>query len=268
MIDVIIPAYNCCTTLPRTLHSLAAQLDKNFKVAVVDDHSTEDIKSVVDLFKDDLDITYLRNDTNIGCGMSRQTGLDNTSGEYVMFVDADDILMPDTIKLFNQCIKARPDIELFITMFLKESSTAAMSDTFLYAPKDIGTWCHGKLYKREAINRFSIRNDPKFSRWADDSYFNAMCMELFRIKEIPNITYIWTYTATSATNNDLTYDRPKNQIFLEAMLQAYTFVLQFTDSLCTIEPTVSEQKHFVEKFSDAELALFNELTAIKNKHAI
>jgi glycosyltransferase involved in cell wall biosynthesis len=61
MINVIIPAYNCCLTLGRTLSSLVAQTDENFEVIIVDDCSTEDIKSIVDDYSNKLNITYIRN---------------------------------------------------------------------------------------------------------------------------------------------------------------------------------------------------------------
>ena len=64
MIDVIIPAYNCKSTLERTLGSLVAQTDPNFKVIIVDDCSTEDIKSIVDDYSSKLKITYIRNEEN------------------------------------------------------------------------------------------------------------------------------------------------------------------------------------------------------------
>ena len=56
MINVIIPAYNCSKTLGRTLASLVAQTDTDFEVTVVDDCSTEDIKTIVDGYKDKLNI--------------------------------------------------------------------------------------------------------------------------------------------------------------------------------------------------------------------
>ena len=50
MIDIIIPAYNCSQTLNRTLGSLVAQTDSNFKVIIVDDCSTENIKPIIDRY--------------------------------------------------------------------------------------------------------------------------------------------------------------------------------------------------------------------------
>ena len=97
MINVIIPAYNCRTTLGRTLSSLVAQTDPNFEVIVVDDCSTEDIKSIVDDYRDKLSIVYIRNERNLGCGMSRQVGIDNATQKFITFLDSDDMFMPYTV---------------------------------------------------------------------------------------------------------------------------------------------------------------------------
>ena len=83
MIDVIIPAYNCSKTLGRTLSSLVAQTDNDFNVIIVDDCSTEDLEPTVNGFKSLLNIKYIKNDTNMGAGMSRQVGMDNSFSKFV-----------------------------------------------------------------------------------------------------------------------------------------------------------------------------------------
>lgn len=77
MIDVIIPAYNCSKTIRKTLSSLVAQTDKNFNVIIVDDCSSESFSDIVDDFRELLNITYIKNDVNVGPGMSRQVGINN-----------------------------------------------------------------------------------------------------------------------------------------------------------------------------------------------
>ena len=121
MIDVIIPAYNCKSTLERTLGSLVAQTDPNFKVIIVDDCSTEDIKSIVDDYSSKLKITYIRNEENIGCGMSRQAGIDNSSSDFFCFIDADDVFMPYTVETFNSIIEANPQTEYIHSYFYEQT---------------------------------------------------------------------------------------------------------------------------------------------------
>ena len=117
MIDVIIPAYNCSATLGRTLASLVAQTDSNFNIIIVDDCSTEDIKSIIDNYINTLSITYVRNQENLGCGMSRQIGIDNSINDFFCFLDSDDMFMPYTIETFNAIIRSNPDTEMIHSYF-------------------------------------------------------------------------------------------------------------------------------------------------------
>ena len=107
MINVIIPAYNCSKTIGKTLSSLVAQTDSNFEVIVIDDSSTEDIKSIIDSYSDKLNIIYIRNEKNLGCGMTRQVGIDNATQKFITFLDSDDMFMPYTVETFNSIITTK-----------------------------------------------------------------------------------------------------------------------------------------------------------------
>lgn len=117
MINVIIPAYNCRATLNRTLSSLVAQTDNQFETIVVDDCSTEDIKSIVDEYTSKLNIIYIRNEKNLGCGMTRQVGIDSATQKFITFLDSDDMFMPYTVEMFNSVIEANPNTQYLHTHF-------------------------------------------------------------------------------------------------------------------------------------------------------
>ena len=183
MISIIIPAYNCINTLDRTLASLVAQTDNNFKVIVVDDCSTEDIIQIIQDYARKIDLRYIRKKENQGCGMARQTGIDNVETSYFMFLDADDILMPYAIEMFNEYLLAHPDIEYVHSHFYEQTVTPKGRPAYILHQNGF-VWCHGKLYNTEAIKHYGIKNNP-LVRWADDSYFNSMCSELLKIGIIP-----------------------------------------------------------------------------------
>ena len=105
MINVIIPAYNCSKTLGRTLASLVAQTDQNFEVIIVDDCSTENIKNIIDDYNNKLKIIYISNEKNIGCGMSRQVGIDNATQKFITFLDSDDYVEKNIYKEMYELAK-------------------------------------------------------------------------------------------------------------------------------------------------------------------
>ena len=259
MIDVIIPAYNCKSTLERTLGSLVAQTDPNFKVIIVDHCSTEDIKSIVDDYSSKLKITYIRNEENIGCGMSRQAGIDNSSSDFFCFIDADDVFMPYTVETFNSIIEANPQTEYIHSYFYEQ--TYINGDHVIILKKDGFTWCHGKLYNRSLINKFGIKNSPFTSRWADDSYFNSMCSELLKWTIVRIPTYLWCYNANSATRKDVqnNKDKSKTKIFLTAMEMSAKCVLQYKDKIDHLDQTINYLKNNGDVYDEEEQEIINRL---------
>lgn len=254
MIDIIIPAYNCRKTLDRTLGSLIAQTDKNFQITVIDDCSTEDIKEIVDFYIPKLDISYIRNEKNIGCGMSRQVGIDNTTNKYFCFLDSDDVFMPYTVETFNSTIEACPDLEYLHTYFYEQLMVDG--NPALVLKKEGFTWCHGKLYNRELIKKFGIKNSPTV-RWADDSFFNSMCTELMELQIIKIPTMIWCNNRESVTRklkkeNSLEVKKD----FLDAISKSIEFTLKYKDSIDHLNNTID----YFLKYSDVTE---NELEIIK-----
>lgn len=236
MINVIIPAYNCRTTLGRTFSSLVAQTDPNFEVIIVDDCSTEDIKSIVNDYTNKLNIIYIRNEQNLGCGMSRQVGIDNATQKFITFLDSDDMFMPYTIETFNSIIETNPDTEYLHSYFYEQ--IVIDNNPAIYLWKDNYTACHGKLYNVELIKKYGIRNSP-LVKWADDSFFNSMCSELMNMSIINVPTVLWTNNKNSIMRRqDAERDSSVKEDFLNAMLLSAEFVLKQKGHIDHLQNTV------------------------------
>ena len=236
MINVIIPAYNCHSTLGRTLSSLVAQTDTNFEVIIVDDCSTEDIKSIVDDYTNKLNIIYIRNEQNLGCGMTRQVGIDNATQKFITFLDSDDMFMPYTVETFNSIIEANPDTEYLHSYFYEQIVIDNNPAIFLW--KDNYTACHGKLYNVELIKKYGICNSP-LVKWADDSFFNSMCSELMNMSIISVPTVLWTNNKNSIMRRqDVERDASVKEDFLNAMLLSAEFVLKQKGHIDHLQNTI------------------------------
>lgn len=223
MIDIIIPAYNCAKTLFKTLSSLEAQTDSDFKVIIVDDCSTEDLTPIIDSKRASLHITHIRKEVNEGCGMARQTGIDNATSEYITFLDADDILMPYAVETFNAMIVSN-DFDIYHSYFYEQTRINEAPAIRLH--KDGFTWCHGKLYKLDFIKKNNIRNSPEV-KYADDSFFNSMCTELGTLSVIPLGMYIWMNNSDSITRNiDGSFKKDSLSDFINGMKKSTEFILQ------------------------------------------
>lgn len=236
MINVIIPAYNCYSTLGRTLSSLVAQTDTNFEVIIIDDCSTEDIKSIVDDYTNKLNIIYIRNEQNLGCGMTRQVGIDNATQKFITFLDSDDLFMPYTVETFNSIIEANPDTEYLHSYFYEQIIIDNNPAVFLW--KDNYTACHGKLYNVELIRKYGIRNSH-LVKWADDSFFNSMCSELMNMSIISIPTVLWTNNKNSILRKqDTERDAAIKEDFLNAMLLSAEFVLKQKGHIDHLQNTI------------------------------
>ena len=238
MIDVIIPAYNCQSTLGKTLSSLVAQTDDNFEVIVVDDCSIEDIKLIVNDYSDKLKIKYIRNKNNLGCGMTRQVGIDNATQKFITFLDSDDMFMPYTVETFNSIIEANPDTEYLHSYFYEQIVIDNNPAIFLW--KDNYTACHGKLYNVELIKKYGIRNSP-LVKWADDSFFNSMCSELMNMSIISVPTVLWTNNKNSIIRRqDTERDAAVKEDFLNAMVLSAEFVLKQKGHIDHLQNTIAD----------------------------
>lgn len=93
-ISVVLPTYNAKDTLPLTLDSLKNQTYTNFEIIVIDDGSSEDIKSIIDQFDCKNDIHYIRLDKNMGKNYARNAGISISSGSTILLFDSDMIASP------------------------------------------------------------------------------------------------------------------------------------------------------------------------------
>lgn len=95
LVSVIIPAYNAQNFIGETIESVLAQTYKNLEIIVVDDGSTDRTAQVVHNYHPRVLYHYQQNSG--GCAVPRNTGIGHSSGEFLCFMDADDLMVIDRI---------------------------------------------------------------------------------------------------------------------------------------------------------------------------
>lgn len=99
MVTVIVPAYNAEKTIQNCINSIQKQSYKDIEIVVIDDGSTDRTKEIVQrLLRKDGRIKII-SQYNQGASAARNKGIEKASGEYVTFVDADDEIEPQLIKV-------------------------------------------------------------------------------------------------------------------------------------------------------------------------
>jgi glycosyltransferase involved in cell wall biosynthesis len=113
LVSVIIPAYNHAHYLPGAIQSVLDQTYQDFEILVVDDGSTDNTHEVVQRYADSR-IRYIYQE-NRGLAASRNTGLRGARGDYVAFLDADDMFLPGKLAVQVAWFEAHPSCGMVLS---------------------------------------------------------------------------------------------------------------------------------------------------------
>lgn len=109
LVSVIVPVYNRPDMLRQAVGSVLAQTYPRFEILIVDDASTDDTPRVIDeLAASDARIRGLRR-PNGGPGLARETGRLAARGEFIQYLDSDDLLLPRKFELQVAALRAHPE---------------------------------------------------------------------------------------------------------------------------------------------------------------
>jgi glycosyltransferase involved in cell wall biosynthesis len=112
-ISVVIPAYNAMHYLPETLDNLLKQTYDDFEVIIVNDGSTDSIEQWFSQLQDRR--VKLISQENQGLSGARNTGITNAKGEYLAFLDADDLWEPTKLEKQIRILEDNPEVGLVYT---------------------------------------------------------------------------------------------------------------------------------------------------------
>lgn len=194
MIDIIIPAYNSHTTIERTLFSIAYQKNvDDINVYIVNDASENDYSKEVEYFKKFMNIRELKLKNNVGPGLARQFGVDKSNSEYIVFIDSDDVFSsPFSLKVLYENIENN-NADVVISSFYEELDDGTRTEHI-----DDSIWLHGKIYRREFLDKNKIRFNNTYAN--EDNGFNQLVfLHDSKIATIHEFTYIWLFNENSIT---------------------------------------------------------------------
>ncbi|MEL7356081.1 MAG: glycosyltransferase family 2 protein [Cyanobacteria bacterium J06560_6] len=112
-VSVIIPAYNAMNYLPETVNSALSQSFVDFEIVIVNDGSTDDIEEWYDSLQNAR--VRLISQSNQGKSVALNQGLSRSTGEYIAFLDADDLWEPTKLEKQVSCLQANPRVGLVYT---------------------------------------------------------------------------------------------------------------------------------------------------------
>ena len=198
MISVIVPVYNAEKYLHRCIKRILAQDYTDFELLLIDDGSTDNSGTICDEYTIKDNRIRVFHKENGGVSSARNWGLDNAIGEYIMFVDSDDYMLPGMLDVMLSTLESkkadlvvcgttetgggywRPiaDVDYSINQ-LKENFVSLLHTELLSPP-----W--NKIYKKDIIGNNRFCEDISFG---EDLLFNIQylekCENISFIKESP-----------------------------------------------------------------------------------
>lgn len=122
-VSVIIPVYNTDKYLKAAVSSIQNQTLSDIEIIVINDGSTDQSEEIIEnLTKSDKRTRYF-SQPNCGQSVARNIGIDNATGEYIYFMDSDDLLEEDALKLcYEKCVSQNLQLVTFDAVIFSEDN--------------------------------------------------------------------------------------------------------------------------------------------------
>lgn len=212
LVSAVIPAYNASSTIDRCLLSVFADGTQRLECVVVDDGSVDNTAEVVTTFCEsypDCSIRLVRQE-NAGVSVARNRGIEEASGDWITFVDADDVLCAGWLSTIYDATVTYPRADVIIFSGSANRGVLDATDCLrgcLSSKKRPGSIVRSalccpfaKAYARVRLGERDIRF-PEGIRTGEDMLFNAMIyVRDARIFAWPKSIYVYRKQMGSVTN--------------------------------------------------------------------
>lgn len=156
LVSVIMPSWNTSNFIAESIQSVIDQTYENWELIIVDDCSTDNTDEVVAKFKDKR-IRYFKNEKNSGAALSRNRALREARGEWIAFLDSDDLWSPD--KLEHQInFMNKHGYTLSYTEYEKIDEESKPLQIYVYGPEKINK---RKMYNYDYIGQLTMMYSAK-----------------------------------------------------------------------------------------------------------
>ncbi len=200
-ITIIMPYYNAQDYLEAAVKSILNQTYRNVELICIDDASTDNSRSIMNSFEDER-IVHIVNEENQGCAHCRNQGLLAAKGDYIGFMDADDISHISRLEKESNYLDEHQDV-LAITVkygyinaqgrrIRQGQETAVCEDINIRAFLLFGN-CFGNgaaLFRREVVDRYHIMANEKL-KTSSDFLFWQKCLLCGKMHCLDEILYYY-----------------------------------------------------------------------------
>lgn len=203
MVSVIVPVYNGEKWIERCVISICKQTYANIEIIIVDDGSTDKTNEICRRLADTDERISLITQVNGGVTAARKKGVDNSHGEYICFVDADDYVLPDYIE--NLRMQMRADVALCLGGWMGHFIENLTGDIYLqWMLLNPYSWGVTRgMYSRKVL--VGILNCPRDITIGEDLIANIQVLRRIGSGKVVRVDggngYVCTENAESATHS-------------------------------------------------------------------
>ena len=217
-ISLIIPVYQVSAYIERCLKSVIKQTYNHFECILVDDASPDDsiakCEQMIADYDGPIEFRILHHEQNRGLSAARNTGIDAATGDYILFIDSDDIISNDCVEKLMTPIMEDDSIEMVVGEHLRFSdkgfdnrknswrqkediaSNKAVRDLYFDSKRHLPPAAWNKLTSRAFINQHQLRF-KEGQIWEDNLWTFFEMKHLSHVFVIPDITYFYYYRTDS-----------------------------------------------------------------------
>ena len=233
-LSIIVPAYNCEKYIDKCIQSIIKQKNNLIEIIIINDGSTDKTLEKCESFQKQYQNIKIINQKNSGVSYSRNIGIENASGKYIMFVDSDDYLEENSLEKIQELLSENIDILRYSYIIKDKNKNTEVifeKETFnLIKQKDE---FFEKFFQKtnqnviwgQVINK-QLLNDIKFTHnifYGEDLLFNCQLYNKCKyIRYTDTILYNYKQNADSITRN---YKNSKVKSKIENLIYVFEKII-------------------------------------------
>lgn len=237
LVSLIIPAYNAQDYIARSIDSALASDFANLEIIIVNDGSTDDTQKIIDWYDKNFENIVSIQKENGGVADTRNVGIEAAKGDYIAFMDNDDLIRPDMIsKLYNSIVKNECDVAIAPLYRISDKGYSIHCDLpfaedmpididkyleIMYTPGYYNCAIWNKLYKASMVKAHPLGK----LKYEDVSWTPCILSYAEKFCFLKSPFYEWDRKTRPETFGDILAKQPEDELF-EHRKQAMLFFVK------------------------------------------
>ena len=226
--SIITPVYNSSAFLKECIDSVLVQSHSDFELILIDDGSTDESGMICDEYVQKDSRVNVIHDKNYGVSHARNKGIEHNTGDWLLFLDADDVLHPHALKRISEQISRDPQVDLIQFALVRSPFTSDSVEDSGYSAYDLtpieytrghhyNVCAGGSAIRTKVITENSISFDTELRLAEDQVFIHKVIANSTLCTLIPDRLYYYRPNPSSSTQN------PKVEYMVQTIkaLEAY-----------------------------------------------